>query len=199
MLFLLKFLDPVEAPFLINSRDIRPTWCSHTNGLILQTIQRQSRLVKGLWPTSWSQSPFPPQCPPEHRLLTPGPHAITVPLHLSVLPGLNGLCGWSINSVIQGVDSCSRVSVCSQACRRDGRRPAALCLPWSLIRLEVNGEPCAEVVGAWMEPPLTWRSHRGRTASDHCDTCSCGAVQHCPVACLVLPRGPVRSSELRTN
>lgn len=78
-------------------------------------------------------------------------------------PELNGLCGWSINSVIQGVDSCSRVNVCSQPCRRDGLRPAALCLPWSLNRLEVNGGPCAEVAGAWMEPPLTRRSHRGRT------------------------------------
>lgn len=105
------------------------------------------------------------------RAPSPGLPCIPVPLPLSVLPGLNGLCGWSINSVIQGVDSCSRVNVCSQACRRDGPRPAALCLPWSLNRLEVNGGPCAEVAGAWMEPPLTWRSHRGRTGPDHCDTC----------------------------
>lgn len=91
-------------------------------------------------------------------------HGIHVPHPLSVLPGLNGLCGWSINSVIQGVDSCSHVNVCSQACRRDGPRPMPLCLPWSCNRLEVNGGPCAEVAGAWMEPPLTWRSHRGRKA-----------------------------------
>lgn len=129
----------------------------------------------------------------------PAPHGIAVPLHLSVLPGLNGLCGWSINSVIQGVDSCSRVSICSQACRRDGPRPGALCLPWSLIRLEVNGGPCAEVAGAWMEPPLTWRSQRGRTGWDHCNTCYCGPAQHCLVGCPALPRGPVRSSELRRN
>lgn len=90
---------------------------------------------------------------------------------ISSSPDLNGLCGWSINSVIQGVDSCSRVNVCSQPCRRDGLRPAALCLPWSLNRLEVNGGPCAEVAGACMEPPLTRRSHRGRTGPDHCDTC----------------------------
>lgn len=64
-----------------------------------------------------------------------------------------------INSVIQGVDSCSRVNVCSQACCRDGPCPSALCLLWSLNRLEVNGGPCAEVAGAWMEPPLTWHSH----------------------------------------
>lgn len=64
-----------------------------------------------------------------------------------------------INSVIQGVDSCSRVSVCSQACCRDGPCPSALCLLWSLNRLEVNGGPCVEVAGAWMEPPLTRHSH----------------------------------------
>lgn len=109
---------------------------------------------------------------PEHGLLPRGLHGIRVPPFLyQFLPGLNGLCGWSINSVIQGVDSCSRVNVCSQPCRRDGPRPAALCLPRSLNRLEVNGGPCAEVAGAWMEPPLTWRSHRGRTGPDHCDTC----------------------------
>lgn len=101
----------------------------------------------------------------------PGSSWHPCPFPLSVLPGLNGLCGWSINSVIQGVDSCSRVNVCSQACWRDGPRPAALCLPWSLNRLEVNGGPCAEVAGAWMGPPLTWRSHRGSTGPDHCDTC----------------------------
>lgn len=115
--------------------------------------------------------PFSSLLSPEHGLL---PRAFTASLSLfplSVLPGLNGLCGWSINSVIQGVDSCSRVNVCSQACRRDAPRPAALCLLWSLNRLEVNGGSCAEVAGAWMEPPLTWRSHRGRTGLDHGDTC----------------------------
>lgn len=116
-------------------------------GLLLPSVPRSMVLLP--WAFTASVSPFP----------------------LSVLPGLNGLCGWSINSVIQGVDSCSHVSVCSQACRRDGPRPVPLCLPWSLNRLEVNGGPCAEVAGAWMEPPLTWRSHRGRTGPDHCDTC----------------------------
>lgn len=108
---------------------------------------------------------------PKHGSPSLGLHGIRVPLPLSVLPGLNGLRGWPINSVIQGVDSCSHVNVCSQACQRDGPRPVPLCLPWSLNRLEVNGGPCAEVAGACMEPPLTWHSHRGRTGPDHCDTC----------------------------
>lgn len=115
-----------------------------------------------------------------------GLHGVHVPHPLSVLPGLNGLCGWSINSVIQGVDSCSHVNVCSQACRRDGPRPMPLCLPWSLIRLEVNGGPCAEVAGARMEPPLTWRSHRGRKARITVTLVSVGPYN---VAGLPLSRG----------
>lgn len=133
--------------------------------------QKRPRLAKGSWPTRRSQRPSPPFCPLSMVLLPLGLHGFRVPLPLSVLPGLNGLRGWSINSVIQGVDSCSHVNVCSQACQRDGPRPVPLCLPWSLNRLEVNGGPCAEVAGAWMEPPLTWHSHRGRTGLDHCDTC----------------------------
>lgn len=119
------------------------------------------------------KDPLLPSCPSKSTGSLLGVFVVSLspPQHLSVPACLKGLCGWSINPVIQGEDSFSRVNVCSQACRRDGSRPAALCLPWSLIRLEVNGGPCVEVAGARMEPPLTWRSHRGRTGLDHCDTC----------------------------
>lgn len=157
---------------LINTRDTRPTWCSLTYAWPHFTDDTKAPMFGKRSVTHQTVTkPFSSLMSPKHEF----PHwalvAFLSPLPLSVLPGLNGLCGWSINSVIQRVDSCSRVNVCSQACRRDGPRPTALCLLWSLIRLEVNGGPCAEVAGAWMEPPLTWPSHRGRTGSDHCDTC----------------------------
>lgn len=154
-----------------NSQDTRPTRCSHWLPSFYLLAQRHPRLAKGSRPTRRSQRLSPSFLSPKHGSPSMGLHSIRVPLPLSVLPGLNGFRGWSINSVIPGVDSCSHVSVCSQACQRDGPRPVPLCLPWSLNRLEVNGGPCAEVAGAWMEPPLTWHSHRGRTGPDHCDTC----------------------------
>lgn len=159
---------PHHVLVLINSQDTRPTWCSLTVALILQ---RHPRLAKGSRPTRQSQRLSPPFCPPSMVLLPWTFVASVSPFLYQSLPSLNGLRGWSLNSVIQGVDSCSHVNVCSQACQREGPRPVPLCLPWSLNRLEVNGGPCAEVAGAWMEPPLTWHSHRGRTGPDHCDTC----------------------------
>lgn len=126
--------EPVLHSLLwMNSRDTR------------RSLHRQNKSPHVWKKVCDPQRPSPPSCPRKSGHLCPA--------HLSVLPGMNGLCGWSINSVIRGEDSCSRVTVCSQACRRDGPRPSPLCPPRSLIRLEVNGGPCEEVPGARMEPP----------------------------------------------
>jgi hypothetical protein len=158
---------------VIDSRATRLARCSLMVSPIVPMTQRRPCLVAGLQRSVGQQTDTKPlllPLVPLARLLPPSFMAISVPFCYQGDMGLNGFCGWLMNSVIQGVDSCSRVSVCSPPCWRDGPRPGPFCLLRSLDRLEVNGGPCVQAAGqGWGR--LSHGIHIGGGQAGITDTC----------------------------